>query len=81
MRWTEAGLFLAPFLLYAAWRASVAWARPSVGWVALAAGAVMLVAPGWVGLSHRMAPGQTYVPARLEDGKVVPGHGVRLQKP
>lgn len=75
MRWAEAGLFLAPFLLYAAWRLSALWARPSLVWGTAALVALLVIVTVWVGLSRRLDRGETYVPARLQDGRVVPGHG------
>ena len=76
MRWAELALFLSPFALYAAWRIAAARAQPAVLWAAV--GAVALLAAGtiWFGLSRRLERGETYVPARIEDGRIVPGHGV-----
>ncbi len=81
MRWVEVVLFLAPFLLYAAWRVAAAKARPELVWWALGAVGAAVVATVWLGLAHRLDRGQTYVPAHLENGQIVPGHGVRLSKP
>jgi hypothetical protein len=75
MRWAEAALFLAPFLLYGAWRLAALWARPSVVWGAAAAVALLLVVTVWLGLARRLDRGETYVPAHLQDGRIVPGHG------
>lgn len=81
MRWAEIGLLLAPFVLYVAWRVAAARAQPVVAWGALGVVAVLIAAVLAIGLSHRLDTGETYVPAHLDDGAVVPGHGVRLSKP
>lgn len=76
MRWAELALFLSPFALFAAWRLAATLARPALVWgtvaivVALATGIVVY------GLRQRERPGETYVPARIVDGTIVPGHGV-----
>jgi hypothetical protein len=76
MRWAEAGLFLAPFLLYAAWRIAAARAAPALLWAAVAAVASLGVVTVWLGVSHRLDAGDRYVPAHIENGRIVPGHGV-----
>ena len=81
MRWGEAALFLMPFVLYAAWRIASIYAKPAVAWAGVAVVAVLMIAIVWIGVSHRLDPAQTYVPAQMRDGHVVPGHGVRLSKP
>jgi hypothetical protein len=76
MRWAEVVLFFTPFLLFAAWRVSVAYARPSLAWGALGAALVLVGATAFFGLARRAPATDTYVPARIEDGKIVPGQGV-----
>ena len=76
MRWAELGLFLSPFLLYAAWRLAAARAQPALLWGAVALVACLAAGTLWYGLTRRLPPGSTYVPAQLEDGRIVPGHGV-----
>lgn len=77
----ELGLFLFPFAIYAAF---LAIARKHIAdpehWplrriVVLAAIAVVLVAGSLVYLAHFSGapPGSTYSPARIEDGRFVPG--------
>lgn len=75
MRWAELALFLVPFALYAAWRVAAATARMAVVWAAIAA-ALVLLAGGiiWFDTSQRLGPSQVYVPARIVDGRIVPGH-------
>jgi len=78
---TEIGLFLTPFVLYAAFllatRAGVlqssAWTvRRLVGLVIVS---LVLVIGSFVVLAKFSGapPGSTYVPAHIEDGKFVPG--------
>jgi len=76
VRWAELALFVAPFVLYAAWRIAAARAEPRIAWSV--AGAVAVLAAGTViwGITRSLGPGQHYVPAHLEDGRIVPGHGV-----
>lgn len=74
MRWAELALFLVPFALYAAWRVSLAVARPALAWGALAVAVAVAAGSIWLGLSHRMAPTAAYVPAHISDGRIVPGH-------
>lgn len=76
MRWAELLLFLAPFALYAAWRLAAARAQPGIIWGVIVAIAVLAAGTVWLGLSRRLERGETYVPAHLEDGRIVPGHGV-----
>ena len=81
MRWAELGLFLAPFILYAAWRLAAAWARPAVAWGALAAVGALMAATLWTGLSHRLDRDAIYVPAHMQDGRMVAGHGAPRAQP
>lgn len=78
---TELALFVAPFVVYAlflwATRAGVlhpdSWTLPRIAWLLIAAFVLMLgsfiVLAEWGGAP----PGSTYVPARTENGKFVPG--------
>jgi hypothetical protein len=78
---TEAAIFLIPFVLYAAFliasrsamlhRAS--WPLHVVGWLVLAA--LTLVLASLLLLVHYSGapPGSTYVPAHIENGRLVPG--------
>jgi hypothetical protein len=76
MRSAEITLFLIPFALFAAWRISVAYARPSVVWASVAASLLLAVGLALYGVSRRVPPTDAYVPARIEAGKIVPGQGV-----
>jgi hypothetical protein len=76
MRWAEILLFFTPFILFAAWRVSVAYARPSLAWGALGAALVLVGGTVVFGLERRVPGVDAYVPARIVDGKIVPGQGV-----
>jgi len=78
---TELLLFLAPFALYVvfltATRADVlhpdSWSWSSLGWLTIAA--LVLVVGSFVVIARFSGapPGSTYVPAHLENGRLVPG--------
>ena len=78
---TELALFIAPFAAYAlflwAARAGVvdvsAWSPPRVMWLTVAA--LVLVIAGFAVLAQFSGapPGSTYVPAHMENGRLVPG--------
>ena len=69
-------LFLAPFAAYALWRRLNPGAEPGRGvvWLGLAGLGLAMAGAVWYGLSVSMEPGTVYVPARMEDGRIVPGH-------
>jgi hypothetical protein len=77
----EIGLFLAPFVIYAAilmarradMRQPSAWTMQRLG--ALLAAALILVVASLVMFAQFSGapPGSTYVPAHMQDGKFVPG--------
>jgi len=77
---TEVGLFLAPFLLYAAFllatRTGVlqpaAWTLPRIAGLVIVS--LLLVAGSFVVLAQfgGSPPGSVYVPAHIEGGKFVP---------
>ena len=79
---TQILLFLTPFAVYALFlygtRSGVlkieSWPAKTVGW--LTAAAVILVIAGFVTLGQigYQPAGSTYVPPRMEDGKLIPGH-------
>jgi len=78
---TEVGIFLIPFAVYAifliATRSGVlaqsSWPAHLVAKLAL--GSLLLVAVSFILLAHFSGapPNSTYVPAHLENGKLVPG--------
>ncbi len=79
LRFTEIGLFLVPFALYAAWRIMGPRLPPAIFWAALALTAAMAVGTIWFGLTNRLDPDEVYAPAHLENGVIVGGHGVRRE--
>ncbi len=78
---TEIGLFLTPFVLYAAFLVvtctailqSAVWTTPRLSVLVIAS--LVLVIGSFLLLAQFSGapPGSTYVPAHLEDGKLVPG--------
>jgi uncharacterized membrane protein len=78
---TEIGIFLIPFVVYALFLAATrsglfvqsSWPVTVVARLALAA--MVLVIAGLIGLAHFSGapPDSTYVPAHIENGKLVPG--------
>ncbi len=78
---TEIGIFLIPFAVYALFLAATrsgvfarsSWPVTVVARLALVA--IVLVIAGLIGLAHFSGapPDSTYVPAHIENGKLVPG--------
>jgi hypothetical protein len=78
----DAIFFLLPFAAYALWlvvtRRTLTnasdWEVRTIGYLALAGAVLMVIV--LVAFVHLDAdqPGGVYVPARLENGKIVPGH-------
>ncbi len=78
---TELGIFLIPFVVYALFLiATRSGVLSSASWPAhmiakLALGALLLVVISFVLLAHfsGASPDSTYVPAHIENGRLVPG--------
>ena len=78
---TEIALFLAPFLAYAvflwATQAGVmepqAWSRSRLAWLTISALVLLLGSFFVLAQFNHSRPGSTYVPAHVENGKLVPG--------
>ena len=78
---TEIALFLAPFAAYAvflwATRAGVldpdSWPMPRLVWLTIAALVLLLGSFLVIAQFAHSPPGSTYVPAHVENGKLVPG--------
>jgi hypothetical protein len=78
---TEIGIFLIPFAVYAAFLLATrsgllvqtSWPLPIVA--KLAVGSLLLVVVSFVLLAHfsGAAPNSTYIPAHIENGKLIPG--------
>ena len=75
LRFAELGFFLIPFGLYVAWRILGERTPPWALWAAIALTVAMGVGTVWFGVTSGLPPSQTYEPARMEDGVIVPGHG------
>ena len=76
LRLVEFGWFLLPFLFYALWRYGSPRTRPWHLGLAGVAVLVMALYTGWLALEGGIPAGQRYVPPSLEQGRIVPGHGV-----
>jgi hypothetical protein len=81
LRFSEIGLFLVPFALFATWRILGPRTPRSLVWAALVLTAAMGVGTVWYGLERRLDTDEDYVPAHIENGRLVPGHGVPRTTP
>jgi uncharacterized protein (DUF983 family) len=78
---TEVGIFLIPFALYAVFliasRNGVvvksSWPMPVVIRLAIAASVLVIVSLVLLAQFSGASPGSTYVPAHIENGRLVPG--------
>jgi hypothetical protein len=78
---TEAVLFLAPFVAYALFlwitRAGVfvraSWDMTVVAWLTIIALVISIVSFIFLAEFSGAPPGSTYTPARVEDGKIIHG--------
>jgi hypothetical protein len=78
---TEIGIFLIPFAVYAAFLLATrsgllvqtSWPLPIIA--KLAVGSLLLVVMSFVLLAHFSggSPNSTYVPAHIENGRLIPG--------
>jgi hypothetical protein len=77
LRFVELALFLSPFVFFAIWRAVGTDGGPSMRLVVAAACVLALLAGTlvWLSLHQALPPGTAYAPARMEDGRIVAGHG------
>lgn len=78
MRLVEIALFIAPFVIFAAWRLTAPAVGPSPRVLAVSV-ALLLTLLGallWFHMEGALPPDTAYVPPRLEDGRIVPAHGV-----
>jgi hypothetical protein len=77
MRYVEIALFLTPFVIFALWRLASPAAGPPMRVVAASAALlVMLIAALlWFHQQGAVPSGSAYVPATLQDGRIVPAHG------
>ncbi len=78
---TEVALFVTPFVLYAlflwATREGVldvdAWSMPRLIWLTISALVLVIISFLMLAQFGGAPPGSTYVPAHMEDGRLVPG--------
>ncbi len=78
IRAVELALFAAPVLVFLLWlrfRDRVLAPRRSALLAALVAVVALGAALAWTGLNERHREGTRYVPATLENGRIIPGHG------
>lgn len=78
---TEIALFVAPFVIYGFYlwvtKAGLfdaeSWSWSTIGWLTIIA--LVLMLGSFLLISHfsGFAPNSTYVPAHMEDGRLVPG--------
>ena len=76
LRFAEIGLFLAPLGLFLLWRFLSPRVRPITLWIGMVAVVSLAGIAIGFGLRERMDPHARYVPARIENGQIVPGQGV-----
>ncbi len=76
LRLSEVGLFLVPFALYVTWLVLRARTPPALVWAAVALTLAMAGGTVWFGLARRLDRDERYVPAQVENGRIVPGHGI-----
>ena len=74
MRLAEVALFVAPFLLFVLWWQLGARGRLAAGAI-LGVVLVILATLAWLALGTGLPRSGGYVPAQLENGRIVPGHG------
>ena len=78
---TEVALFITPFVLYAlflwATREGVldvdAWSMPRLIWLTISALVLVILSFLFLAQFGGAPPGSTYVPAHMENGRLVPG--------
>ncbi len=74
LRAVEIALFLAPFVAFAIWRLLSVESGPPL-WVVISAACFVVLLAGalfWL-RQEEVIPGTVYVPAQLQDGRIVPG--------
>jgi hypothetical protein len=78
---TEFALFLTPFVLYAlyAWATqegvfdAKAWSIPRLMWLTISALVLVIISLVLRAQFGGAPPGSTYIPAHMENGRLVPG--------
>lgn len=80
LRAIDLGMFLAPAALFVAW---LALGRVATARFALAAALIVIglgAFAAYYGIERSIPGGDRYVPARLDNGRIVPGHGAPAAK-
>jgi hypothetical protein len=78
---TEIGLFLIPFAVYAVFLVATrthvfdkaSWPLPIIGWLTVVALGLVIGSFAYLAHFSGAPPGSTYVPAHMENGRLVPG--------
>ena len=80
MRFAEIALLAVPFVVFVAWRLLAPTAGPPRVLVIAVSATVVVMAGLLLGFWYEEAepPGTGYVPAQLQDGRIVPGRVVPL---
>jgi hypothetical protein len=76
LRFVEIGMFAAPFALYAVWLMVGRRLDSRMFWIAVIGLSVIGAGTVWFGLERSLPPDAVYVPAHIEDGRIVQGRGV-----
>ena len=76
LRFVEVGLFLAPFAVYGLWLFVGRRFSTRFMLITVIGLAIISVATIFYGLERSLPPQERYVPARMENGRIVQGHGV-----
>jgi Family of unknown function (DUF6111) len=81
VRFAEIALLALPFVVFVVWRLLAPTAGPPKVLVIAVTATVMVMAGLLLGLWYEEAepPGTGYVPARLQDGRILPGHVVPIE--
>ncbi len=75
LRFAEIGLFLSPFALFLIWRFLSPRVKPAALWTAMALILALAALSVRYGLQQRLDTSERYVPARIEGGRIIDGHG------
>jgi hypothetical protein len=76
LRLAEIGLFLSPFAIFVLWRFLGPRVKPAALWTAMALVLAMAGLAVSYGLRQRLDTTERYIPAHIEGGRIIDGHGV-----
>ena len=77
LRGAELSFFLLPFVIYGIWVVLGRRFSTRFMWIGVTSICVLSAGVLWYGLSRRLPAGERYVPAHLEQGRIVQGHGAQ----